>query len=48
MYEDPPRVFDSLDQCEAAATIKATETMELLTDEGEFTIEHFEVGCEKI
>jgi|TARA_B100000035_G_C20565694_1_gene364531 hypothetical protein len=48
MYEDPPRTFDDIKECEAAASIKAKETMEMLTDEGELTVEHFEVGCEKI
>ena len=48
MYEDPPRIFDTRQECEAASTIKAEQTYDMLTDEGELTVEHFEVGCEKI
>ena len=48
MYEDPPRTFDTRQQCEAASSLKAHKTMEMLTDEGELTVEYFEVGCEKI
>ena len=48
LYEDPPRTFDTRQECEAASAIKAEQTIEMLTDEGEFAVEHFEVGCEKI
>ena len=48
LYEDPPRTFDTIQECEAASVIKAEQTLEMLTDEGELTVEHFEVGCEKI
>ena len=48
MYEDPPRLFETREECDAAASIKAKATMEMLTDEGEFTVEHFEVGCEEV
>ena len=48
MYEDPPRTFDTRQECEAASAIKAEQTFEMLKDEGELTVEHFEVGCEKI
>jgi len=48
MYEDPPRTFDTRQECEVASTIKAEQTLEMLTDEGELTVEHFEVGCEEI
>ena len=47
MYEDPPRTFNTKQECEAASSIKAEQTLEMLTDEGELTVEHFEVGCEK-
>ncbi len=48
MYENPPRTFDTRQECEAASAIKAEQTMEMLTDEGDLTVEHFEVGCENI
>ena len=48
MYEDPPRTFDTQEECVAAASIKKTETIEMLTDEGELTVEYLEVGCEKV
>ena len=48
MYEDPPRTFDTRQECEAASAIKAEQTFEMLKDEGELTVEYFEVGCEKI
>ena len=48
MYEGPPRLFETREECDAAASIKAKETMEMLTDEGELTVEHFEVGCEEV
>ena len=48
MYEDPPRIFDTKAECEAAAEIKEKNTVEMLTDEDGFlTVEHLEVGCEK-
>ena len=48
MYEDPPRTFDTIQECEAASAIKAEQTLAMLTDGGELTVEHFEVGCENI
>ena len=42
MYEDPPRTFDTMQECEAE------QTLDMLTVEGELTVEHFEVGGEKI
>ena len=49
MYEDPPRVFDTKEQCLVAAKMKGDLTREQLTDEdGYLTVEHFEVGCEII
>ena len=49
MYEDPPRVFDTKEQCLVAAKMKEDFTREQLTDEdGYLTVEHFEVGCEII
>ena len=48
MYEDPPRTFDTRQECEAASAIKAEQTLKMLTDEGDLTVEHFEVGCENI
>ena len=49
MYEDPPRVFETKEQCLVAAKMKEDITREQLIDEdGYLTVEHFEVGCEKI
>ena len=49
MYEDPPRVFETKEQCMVAAQMKKDLTLEKLIDEdGYLTVEHFEVGCEKI
>ena len=49
MYEDPPRVFETKEQCLVAAKMKEDFTREQLIDEdGYLTVEHFEVGCEKI
>ena len=49
MYEDPPRVFETKEQCLVAAKMKEDFTSEQLIDEdGYLTVEHFEVGCEKI
>ena len=49
MYEDPPRVFETKEQCMVAAKMKEDITREQLIDEdGYLTVEHFEVGCEKI
>ena len=49
MYEDPPRFFDTKEECLAAATIKEQQTIELLTDEdGYLDVTHLEVGCEQI
>ena len=49
MYEDPPRFFDTKEECLAAATIKEQHTIELLTDEdGYLDVTHLEVGCEQI
>ena len=48
MYEDPPRAFDTKEQCLVAAKMKEDLTREQLTDEdGYLTVEHFEVGCER-
>ena len=49
MYEDPPRIFDTREQCLVAAKMKEDLTREMLTDnDGYLTVEHFEVGCERI
>ena len=49
MYEDPPRVFDTREQCMVAAKMKDDITREFLTDEdGYLTVEHLEVGCEAL
>ena len=49
MYEDPPRVFETKEQCMVAAKMKEDFTREFLTDEdGYLTVEHLEVGCEKV
>ena len=49
MYENPPRVFDTKEQCLVAAQMKKDLTIEALTDEdGYLTVEHFEVGCEAV
>ena len=49
MYEDPPRVFETKEQCMVANKKKKDLTIEELTDEdGYLTVEHFEVGCEAV
>jgi len=48
MYEDPPRVFETREACEEAAVEKEKWTRDMLTDEGELTVEHLEVGCEQV
>ena len=49
MYEDPPRVFETKEQCLVAAQMKKDFTLEQLIDEdGYLTVKHFEVGCERI
>ena len=49
MYENPPRVFETKEQCLVAAKMKEDLTREQLTDEdGYLTVEHFEVGCEMV
>ena len=48
MYEDSPRIFNTKEECLAAAVEKEKSTREMLTDEDGFlTVEHLEVGCEK-
>ncbi len=48
MYEDPPRYFDTIQQCNVAAKMKGDLTREQLTDEDDYlTVEHLEVGCER-
>ena len=48
MYEDPPRTFETKEECLAAAVVKEATTREQLTDEEGFLIvEHLEVGCER-
>ena len=48
MYEDPPRYFDTIEQCMVAAKMKGDLTREQLTDEdGYLTVEHLEFGCER-
>ena len=47
LYEDPPRTFETKEECLAAAKIKQKSTVEQLTDEDGFlSVEHFEIGCE--
>tara|TARA_E500000331_G_scaffold232940_1_gene223154 strand:+ start:373 stop:582 length:210 start_codon:yes stop_codon:yes gene_type:complete len=49
MHEDPPRTFDTKEECLAAATIKDKQTREFFLDEdGYLSIAHLEVGCENI
>ena len=49
MTEDPPRTFNTKEECLEAAKIKEKETREFLTDEDGFlTVEHLEIGCENI
>jgi hypothetical protein len=49
MYEDPPRVFDTKEQCLVAAQMKEDLTIEQLLDEdGHLSVEHLEVGCEPV
>ena len=41
MYEDPPRTFNTKEECLAAAVEKEKSTREMLTDEDGFlTVEH--------
>ena len=48
MYEDPPRYFDTIEQCNVAMKMKGDITREQLTDEdGYLTVEHLEFGCER-
>ena len=48
-YICPPATQDlELNTKNRDSAIKAEQTLEMLTDEGELTVEHFEVGCEKI
>jgi len=49
MYEDPPRTFATKGECIEAATIKEKWTRDMLTDEdGYLSVEHLEVGCERV
>jgi|TARA_R100000030_G_scaffold92302_2_gene77830 hypothetical protein len=49
MYEDPPRTFATKEECIQAASIKEKRTRDMLTDEdGYLSVEHFEVGCERV
>ena len=49
MYEDPPRTFNTEEECLEAAVIKDKETREFLKDEDGFlTVEYLEIGCENI
>tara|TARA_Y100001973_G_scaffold55380_1_gene81883 strand:+ start:362 stop:577 length:216 start_codon:yes stop_codon:yes gene_type:complete len=49
MYEEPTRIFETREQCLVAAKMKEDLTREMLTDEdGYLTVEHLEVGCERI
>ena len=49
MYEDPPRTFNTEEECLEAAVIKDKKTREFLKDEDGFlTVEYLEIGCENI
>ena len=49
MYEDPPRIFETKEQCLVAAKMKEDLTKEMLSDEdGYLSVEHLEVGCELV
>ena len=49
MYEDPPRTFDTEEECWSAAKIKTEQTIQFLTDEdGYLTVAHLEIGCENV
>ena len=49
MYENPPRTFETKEQCLEAAVIKEKATIEMLSDEdGYLVVEHLEVGCEQV
>ncbi len=49
MYENPPRTYDTKEQCLAAATIKERQTREFFIDEdGYLSVIYLEVGCEQI
>ena len=43
MYEDPPRIFDTKEECIAAAIVKEKYTREIIGD-----VEHLEIGCEPV
>tara|TARA_Y100000114_G_scaffold59228_1_gene54202 strand:- start:83 stop:292 length:210 start_codon:yes stop_codon:yes gene_type:complete len=49
MYEDPPRTFDTIEECKVAIIQKEQNTRDFLTDEdGYLTVAHLEVGCETV
>lgn len=49
MHEDPPRTFDTKEECLSAAKIKEEQTIKFLSDEdGYLTVEHLEVGCTNV
>ena len=43
MYEDPPRIFDTKEECLSAAVVKEKYTREIIGD-----VEHLEIGCEPV
>ena len=43
MYEDPPRIFDTKEECIAAAIVKEKYTREIIGD-----VKHLEIGCEPV
>jgi|TARA_B110000211_G_scaffold94447_1_gene110138 hypothetical protein len=45
MYENPPRIFDTQAECDTAASIKAEETLSMLSGTEYASLE---IGCEKI
>tara|TARA_B100000902_G_scaffold312894_1_gene303197 strand:+ start:2362 stop:2574 length:213 start_codon:yes stop_codon:yes gene_type:complete len=49
MYEDPPRTFETKEQCLQEVLIKEKATIEMLSDEdGYLGVAHLEIGCEKV
>ena len=49
MYEHPHRLFDTKDQCLYASIEKEINTRFFFIDEnGYFTLQHLEVGCEPV
>ena len=48
-YEDPPRTFNTEQECQKALVIKQEETIKMLSDEdGELIVIHLKLGCTNV